>query len=427
MTQTTGTDGSPDRGWAQTFFGVIARRQTWLNLAYLVLAFPLGLAYFILLVVGLSVSISLVIIVVGIPILLGLILLWRVLGNLERVQGRGLLGLELPSSHLPWGDRHGFWAKIGSLLTDRTTWLDLLFLLVKFPLGVVSFVLVVTGFTASVGFMAAPLFQQVGWLTIGNQRIDSWPYALALAPVGFLALFASLHVLNGWAWMSARLADALLAVPEVGTAPTAQAQGQWPQPPQQGVAAAAAARTVAAAAAGLAAAAAARAVAAAAAARTVAAAAAARAVAAAAAARLAAAAAARTVARAAAGRSSRRAAAAAGPAASGMAAAAAAGMAAAAAGPAAAGMAAGSSAVAAAAGLAGTTAAGTVAAASSAVAAAAAGSRCAAAARGSSGAGGRAARRSAAPPRWAEPRGRRRAVSRAQRVTAKAVLTEVES
>ena len=92
MTQTTGTDGSPDRGWAQTFFGVIARRQTWLNLMYLVLAFPLGLAYFILLVVGLSVSISLVIIVVGIPILLGLILLWRVLGNLERVQGTWVAG-----------------------------------------------------------------------------------------------------------------------------------------------------------------------------------------------------------------------------------------------------------------------------------------------------------------------------------------------
>ncbi len=232
-------EGAPQPGWARTFFGVVARPQTWLNLVYLLLAFPLGLAYFIVLVVGLSVGISLTIVVVGIPILIGLIILWRQLANLERVQARGLLGLDLPSSRLPWGDRRGFWAKIGALLADRTTWLDLFFLVVKFPLGIISFVLAVTGLAMSVGFIAAPIFQQFDVLTVGNQRIDSWPYALALVPVGILALFASLHVLNGWTWMSARMAEALLAVSPLvtttETAPQPQAPQGWPQqwPPQQ--------------------------------------------------------------------------------------------------------------------------------------------------------------------------------------------------
>ena len=40
------------RSWLARFVGVVARPQTWLNLLYLLLAFPLGLAYFIVLVVG---------------------------------------------------------------------------------------------------------------------------------------------------------------------------------------------------------------------------------------------------------------------------------------------------------------------------------------------------------------------------------------
>ena len=59
----------PRRSPLARFFGVVARRESWLNLLYLALAFPLGLFYFIFLIVCLSVGISLVIIWVGIFIL----------------------------------------------------------------------------------------------------------------------------------------------------------------------------------------------------------------------------------------------------------------------------------------------------------------------------------------------------------------------
>jgi hypothetical protein len=230
-----------EQSWTGTFFGVVARPQTWLNLVYLLLSFPLGLAYFILLVVGLSVGISLTIVVVGIPILLGLILLWRQIANLERLQARALLGLDIRSSRLPWDGRQGFWAKIGALLSDRTTWLDLIFLIVKFPLGVISFVLVVTGLAASAGFVVAPILEHYGLIEINGADVHIWPYSLLLVPVGVLALFVSLHVLNAWTWMNARMAEALLAVPEPSQRmeteapapqgwPAAPAGQGWPQP-----------------------------------------------------------------------------------------------------------------------------------------------------------------------------------------------------
>jgi hypothetical protein len=62
------------------FFGVLRRSETYRNLGYDLLAFPLGIAYFVFLVTGLSVGVGLVIIWVGVPILLGVVLAWRGLG-----------------------------------------------------------------------------------------------------------------------------------------------------------------------------------------------------------------------------------------------------------------------------------------------------------------------------------------------------------
>ncbi len=58
-------------------FGVYFRPQTYLNLLYLLLAFPLGLAYFVFLVTGLSLGFGLIITLAGIPILvLMLVAIW---------------------------------------------------------------------------------------------------------------------------------------------------------------------------------------------------------------------------------------------------------------------------------------------------------------------------------------------------------------
>ena len=57
-------------GFLRRYFGVVAREETYLNLIYLVLAFPLGTVYFVFLVTGISVGIGTAIIWIGIPILL---------------------------------------------------------------------------------------------------------------------------------------------------------------------------------------------------------------------------------------------------------------------------------------------------------------------------------------------------------------------
>jgi hypothetical protein len=232
--------GGPYQGWAAAFFGVAARPRTWLSLVYHVLAFPLGLAYFIFLVVGLSVGISLSIVMIGIPLLIATMLIWRLLARLERLQARALLGARVPSGAPLWRGDEGFWQNVKDLVGGSATWLDFVFLVLKFPIGLVSFVLTVTGLSVAVALVGAPVMQQFGWLSIGDQRIDSWPLSLLLVPFGVLAFFLWLHLMNGWGYVSRRLAEVLLldgtARQTKAAAGVAAAAGpvtppQWP--PQQ--------------------------------------------------------------------------------------------------------------------------------------------------------------------------------------------------
>ena len=70
--------------------------RSYANLLFLAMAFPLGLAYFIFLVVGLSLGVGLLIIWVGIPILALVLAGSWLLAAMERQLAIHLLGAEVP-------------------------------------------------------------------------------------------------------------------------------------------------------------------------------------------------------------------------------------------------------------------------------------------------------------------------------------------
>ena len=55
--------------WIRRYFEVEIRPQTYLNLVYLLLSFPLGVLYFIFLITGVSLGLPLVFLLVGVAIL----------------------------------------------------------------------------------------------------------------------------------------------------------------------------------------------------------------------------------------------------------------------------------------------------------------------------------------------------------------------
>ncbi len=78
------------------FFGAIVQPQSYVNILYLLLGLPLGTAYFVILVTGISLGFGLVVIWVGVPILLLVFAVSWALCQFERTLAIGLLKADIP-------------------------------------------------------------------------------------------------------------------------------------------------------------------------------------------------------------------------------------------------------------------------------------------------------------------------------------------
>ena len=97
-------------------------------------------------------------------------------------------------------------------MSNPRTWTGLLFLIVKFPIGVASFVLATLLLTGSVGLLAAPIYYRWSDINFGIWRVDSLGEASILVPIGIVMAIVTPHVLNFAAFLSGRLAYLMLGV-----------------------------------------------------------------------------------------------------------------------------------------------------------------------------------------------------------------------
>jgi hypothetical protein len=198
------------------FFGVFLHPQTYLNGLYLLLSFPLGLFYFIFLVVGLSAGIPLVIVWVGLLVLAGVFAAWWGFIVFERQLAIWLLREDIPLTVRQNQTGKSLWQKVTAELRNPVTWKGLLYLLLKFPLGTFSFVVWVSLISLSGALLLAPFYYWVFPISInlsvrsGVWIISTLPQALLLCVAGFLILIISMHILNGLAWVSGRFARVML-------------------------------------------------------------------------------------------------------------------------------------------------------------------------------------------------------------------------
>jgi len=200
------------------FFKVIIQSQTYLNMLYLLLAFPLGIIYFVFLVTGVSLGLGLIITWLGIPILLGTLLVWRVLGDVERELAKVMLNIKIRPIKLK--KSKGIWKKIEAYLSDSFTWTSAAYLLIKFPLGIISFVFLVTLLSVSLSLIATPIMYYLieigliqGTFCMPNNIcfVNSYFSASFITILGIILLFVSLHIFNGLAYVSGLLAKFLLS------------------------------------------------------------------------------------------------------------------------------------------------------------------------------------------------------------------------
>jgi hypothetical protein len=202
------------------FFGVVASHQSYVNILYLLLSFPLGIFYFVFLTTALSLGVGLIPIFVGIPLLAFVFYLSRSMMGFERVMAENILNCKMSQPAPRLSTSVGFWAWIKNQVFDLQAWKSLIYLFIKFPMGILSFVATVTLSATSIALTLTPL---VYGLIRENISIDifdpSYSSVFSLLPVemssfdkavlgslvGVALGIVSLHIFNLLAWFNARL------------------------------------------------------------------------------------------------------------------------------------------------------------------------------------------------------------------------------
>jgi len=196
------------------FFGVYTDARAWGALLYMLIAFVTGVFYFTWAVTGLSLSVSFALFIFGLPFALLFLLSIQGLTLLEGRIVEALLGIRMPrrplfaQRNLKWQDR------LKELVTDKHTWLSILYMFIQFILGIIYFVSFIVTLSFSLSFIAIPIMQDtfgVGPIYNNGLRyfFPTWSYPL-LVLGGILLWTLFMNIARGVGQLHGRMAKALL-------------------------------------------------------------------------------------------------------------------------------------------------------------------------------------------------------------------------
>jgi len=196
------------------FFGVLKDFRAYTSLIYLLISIGPGIFFFTWAVTGISLSLGLLVLIIGIPFAIAFLGSVRLLALAEGRLVEAMLGVRMPRSQPPAEGARGWKARIMAMLQEGRTWSSLGYLLLMLPLGVTYFTIMVTMLAVSLSLLATPIVHFV----FHEVTFDGWDWGLAHANLvavvfGFLGIFAvplTLHIARGLGRMQGRLARHML-------------------------------------------------------------------------------------------------------------------------------------------------------------------------------------------------------------------------
>lgn len=207
------------------FFGVLADPRAYGALFYLMLTMATGVLYFSWVTTGLSLSLGLSILIIGLPFV---ILYFGSIRVLSLVEGRiveAMLGQRMPRRPHYTDRQRPLLTQIKELFTDPRIWGTQLYFLMMLPLGVVYFTAIITLVTIALGLILLPLAMWVG-LATGNLTSDAWQlldtrllgvdwsvdswFTPVLLLAGILLLICTLHLARGIGYLHGMFAKHML-------------------------------------------------------------------------------------------------------------------------------------------------------------------------------------------------------------------------
>jgi Putative sensor len=177
-------------------------RQLGLDSVYLLLALPMGILTFTVVVTGWSLALGLLITLIGVPIAMLTIYVSRWMAWAERHRAALVLGQPIRGVYRPPATGRII-DRIKAMFSDPSTWQDLAWHLLLLPVGIVDFVVVISAWSVSLGLVSMPLWW---WALPDNDptelgifQVDSWGHAFLAMAIGIVALPIAAALVRGTA------------------------------------------------------------------------------------------------------------------------------------------------------------------------------------------------------------------------------------
>jgi hypothetical protein len=187
-------------------------RRTYKVAAYLLLGLPFGILDFLLVVTGFSLGFGLFVTLLGIPVLVATLLLARALASFERRLAWSLLEAPMPREDTFRDRQEGvFWQRLRTLVAGGHTWREVAFLLLRLPLGVLDFSVLVAIVALALAGFAEPVVVAAGANSqLGSWTIDTFVESLVFLPVSLVFLVVGPRLVLGWGTVPAAIATSML-------------------------------------------------------------------------------------------------------------------------------------------------------------------------------------------------------------------------
>lgn len=204
------------------FFDVITQKQTYLNMVYLMLYFPLGLFYFTYMAGGFALGAGLVPVFVGIPLLYVFAVSLKYLMRFERKTAALLLGVSFEEKPKPTIKGIGILRGFKEEFFSKELWKSVFYLFSKFFIGIMVLTLCTSLALLSIGLIAAPILYNAAEfnLDLNGVRINGLLGLIGISATpdqemvilmitGIFVALGSIHILSRLTYLLSRFLEIL--------------------------------------------------------------------------------------------------------------------------------------------------------------------------------------------------------------------------
>jgi signal transduction histidine kinase len=190
------------------FLAPLFNTRTYLATFDLLLDLAVGTLWFSVFTTLITTGTSLLITLVGLPILTATFYLARAAAHVERQRARAFLNTDIETPVRKPAKSNGLWHRMVAPFADRTTWKELFYLWIVQPVqSVVNFTVAVTSWAVPLWAISLPIYATYAPPEVwSGEKIDTWGEILPISLAGLVVLPLVPWIIHGFARADAAVA-----------------------------------------------------------------------------------------------------------------------------------------------------------------------------------------------------------------------------